>query len=148
MIIDLKKKDFLIILPIAIVLILIIVYTYFQMFPATSQIKLKKNKANTYHSSYITNDKQAAIYLSNYYNLLNYEVDKAYELLDDSMKKKWNQNTFKQQIELKNWSSTKIQKFRIYSEKGYNYYDIYDVNNNHILFKTNGVMQYSVIIKN
>lgn len=147
MIIDLKKKDIFILVLITIVLISIIIYTYFQR-NSSSGINLKKNSANTYSSAYITNDKQASIYLSTYYNLISNDDNEAYKLLDSSIKEKMDLNTFRNYISNHDFSSTKIQKFRIYTKNGKEYYDIYDINNNHIQFKTDGVMQYSVIIYN
>lgn len=148
MIFELEKKDYFIII---IVLALFISFDIFYYIHLNSNKKvegIKKNSINTYENRYITVDRQAAIYLSMYYNLINNDVNKAYELLDDDTKSAFNSvEDFKDYLSNLNISSTKISKFKQYKQLGYSYYDIIDVNGNNFIFKTRGVSKYTVIIK-
>lgn len=144
---DLKKKDIIIIILVFSFLTALSILIFFAFFKKSENTaSIVKNNYNTFESSYVTNDMQAYNYLSAYYNLLYWDIDKAYELLDNSSDYN-NKDDFKNYISTLNISSSVIKKFRYYEKGGYDYYDIYDVNNNKFIFKINGVMNYTVIIK-
>ena len=143
--INLKKIDIVIIILTALILTGIGIFTKIYYFASDKSITIKDNQVNRYESVYITNDKQASIYLNQYYYLLNNDIEKAYELLNDN-NTFTNINDFKTYIQSLDLTNTHINRFRFYSQGGNDYYDIYDGNNNNIIFKTAGVMQYSVII--
>lgn len=144
--IELKKKDIILLIIITILLVGLLVIIYFTFFQKdVKKIDIIKNDYNIFESSYITNDMQANNYLNEYYNLLYWDISNAYKLLDNDSDFN-NIDDFKNYISTLDISNSVIKKFRYYEKGGYDYYDIYDINNNNFIFKTNGVMNYTVII--
>lgn len=144
---DLNKKDYVIIV---IVLALCIVSTVLLNNYVYKQNKvsgISKNSVNEYSSNYITNDKQASIYLSRFYNLLNNSISEAYKKLDTECKKHFsNEAEFRYYINSLNISNSNVVKLKYYEKNDFAYYDVIDTYGNHFTFKTRGVMNYTVIV--
>lgn len=100
---------------------------------------------------YVTEEGLAKKYLSDYYNLLNFDIEKAYELLHyesrniyptiDSFKNKVNS------MKINNIINGKMTKYSyVYEDKHKRMYVI-DSNGNTFIFVENSIMDYQVIIK-
>ena len=145
---ELNKKDYGIIVVVLAFCISITILLYYFVFNAKNSNTIKRKGTNEYVSKYITNDKQASIYLGRYYYLLNNNTSEAYKLLDkESLNRFYDENIFKEYINTINISNSKVLKLNYYSKNNYVYYDVIDTNNNNFVFKTKGVMDYTVIIK-
>lgn len=146
---NLTKKNIIFLIAFSLVCLLITVLLCIFVYKKRSNDYILKNNYNSYQGIYVTNDKQASIYLTKYYNLLNNSIGNAYELLDkDENKLDFSTiDKFKNYVNKLNISNTNILKFRIYKKRGYVYYDIYDGNNNNIIFKAKGIMNYTVIFR-
>ena len=107
--------------------------------------KIEKNKYNTYKSTYITVDKQASIYLNNYYNLIRIDSKKAFEKFEKkSLSHLTTQEAFDDYVKKMNLSSTVVKKLYFHKVGKNAYYSIIDGNDNKVTFKVNGVMNYTV----
>lgn len=146
MIVDLKKRDVILLILLFIMMSLLSILVYKAFFTKEKDTNyIKKNKYNVFETNYITNDKQADSYLSNYYALLYWDIDNAYEKLD-SINKFSDKKSFKEYINGLDLSSSVVKKFKYYEIGDYDYYDVYDLNGNQFIFKVKGVMKYTVII--
>ena len=142
---ELSKRDYSIILLVVVVLVGLDVVLYMTIHNKKIVSSIAKNDYNVYNSSYITADKQASIYLSNYYNLIYIDVEKAYAKFEkDSMKQLYTIEEFKSYVSKMDLSSTKVTKLNYYKKGKYTYYSIIDGNNNRLTFKSMGVINYIV----
>ena len=145
---EISKKEFSIIIVLVIILIGIDVLIYLFANKENLLNGIDKNNNNVYNSSYITADKQASIYLSNYYNLIKIDSKSAFAKFErNSLKHLYTQDQFDAYVSRMNLSSTKISKLNYYKKGKYIYYAVIDGNGNHITFKTEGVMNYTVNFK-
>lgn len=146
---NLTKKNIIFLIAFSLVCIIITVLLCIFVYKKQSNDYILKNNYNSYNGIYVTNDKQASIYLTKYYNLLNNSINNAYKLLDkdENALDFATLDKFKNYVNKLNISNTNILKFRTYKKGGYIYYDIYDGNNNNIIFKSKGIMNYTVIFK-
>ena len=107
---------------------------------------LKNYKVNEYIPTYVSEEDMAKIYLNDYLNNVIYDIKKSYELVDNDYKSK----KFSNYEEYKNYviefitKDIKMTKYSIYNTNGYTIYVVYDNYENVFIFKTKGVMQYSV----
>lgn len=110
----------------------------------------KTYNVNEYVKVNITDEQMAVIYFNDYKSYLNKDMEKAYNLLDEDYKnRKFSSfSVFKDYIENLEINNLKLQKYAITNKEDYKYYIISLSNNQKIVFKTNGVMQYSVYLDN
>lgn len=141
----LNKRD------ISVIILLLIIFTIIDIFLYLSVHKKQKignisnNEYNSYDSVYITADKQASIYLSNYYNLIRLDTAKAFEKYEKhSLKNLKTLDQFKSYLNNMNISSSKITQLNYHKGRKYSYYSIIDANGNRVTFKAKGVMDYTV----
>ena len=146
---NLTKKNIIFLIVFSLVCIFVTVLLCIFVYKKQSSYYILKNNYNSYKGIYVTNDKQASIYLTKYYNLLNNNINDAYKLLykNENVLDFATLDKFKTYINKLNISNTNILKFRTYKKGGHVYYDIYDGNNNNIIFKAKGIMNYTVIFK-
>lgn len=107
----------------------------------------KTYDVNEYSVTNITDEQMASIYLLDFrYNVYN-DINMAYQSLDESYRNKkfGSLNAFQEYIKSINLSST-ISKYYISQGDGNKIYGVYDSNDNLFIFKTNGVMQYTVYL--
>lgn len=109
---------------------------------------LKDYEVNEYIATYISDEAMAKIYLNDYINTMYYDTQAAYELLDLEYRNKkfGNFDEYKSYVLSQTNSSYKVDRYYIKNKDEYKYFGIYDTNGNFYLFKTNGVMQYSVFL--
>lgn len=110
----------------------------------------KKYGVNEYSKLNISDEQMATIYYSEYINLLRSNDVQAYELVDSDYKKYKvkNINEFRTFINSRNIKNGVLDKYQILRKEGYVYYLLNDNKGNTIVFKTNGVMQYTVYLDN
>ena len=107
---------------------------------------LKNYKVNEYIPVYISDNEIAKIYLNDFLYLMSYDVERAYELLDDEYKTKkfGSLDGFINFVNSLDYESYEIDRY--YKSRNGSIIGIYDVNNNLYVFKTSGVMQYKVYL--
>ena len=76
------------------------------------------------------------------------DPERAYELLDEKyrMKKFGNIENFKEYINNLNYTTYKVDKYYVDDKVNYTIYGVYDKNGNLFIFKTEGVMKYTVYL--
>lgn len=145
---DLKKYAKLIVIIGVIVGILVgIYYLYMHFFGNKDEYKeVEQYEANQVYTIYITEDQMANIYLSDFYSLMTTNIDKAYEKLNKEYREKkfGSINSFRNYIN--SLGNVTIKSFATKNSNGYEYFYIYDYDNNLYIFKTAGVMQYEVFL--
>ena len=109
---------------------------------------LKDYGVNEYIPTYISDQDLVKIYLNDYIYNMRYDINTAYNQLDkkyrdakfDSIDKfiAYISNIGNKSISLKKYSKT--------SKKGFIIYKAYDNNDNVFIFKTKGIMQYTVYL--
>lgn len=143
---DLKKYiKMIVIIGVIIGIILGIYYLYVYFFVDKDEyVEVEQYEANQYYPVYITEDQMANIYLSDFNNLITNNLDAAYQKLNkDYREKKFGSiNNFKNYIS--SLGNISIKSFAIKNSNGFEYFYIYDTNNNLYIFKTDGVMQYEI----
>lgn len=109
---------------------------------------LKNYEVNEYIPTYVSDEDMARIYLNDYINTMYSDVDKAYELLDKEYrdKKFGNIDNYKNYIKTLNNLSYKVDSFYLDNSHKYKVYGVYDTNGNMFIFKSVGVMQYTVYL--
>lgn len=151
---NLKKNKFLIIFC-AILVVIVVLLLYFDNkenkgnYKEEENMSLKHYEENEYIPVNITYDQMARIYLQDYVYKLIYDIDGAYDLLDDAYKlsKFPTIETFKDYVSSMMSEKTRemtVVKYSVTDKVDYRYFDVYDTNDNLFIFKETGVMQYSV----
>ena len=112
------------------------------------EIYLKNYEVNEYIPTYISDEQMAEIYLNHYVHTLFYDNELAYKLLDEEYrnKKYGNFDNFKNYINSLNYTTYKLKSFYVQEKQNYKIFGVYDNNGNVFIFKTNGVMQYTVYL--
>lgn len=108
---------------------------------------LRDYKVNEYIPANISDETMAKTYLADFTNLMLNDIRKAYNMLDEKYRseKFGNFNSFETYVN--NLSSSFIlSKYYKYNKDGYLIFGVYDNNDNLYIFKTKGVMQYSVYL--
>ncbi len=142
---EISKKGFSIIVLLLVIFVGIDTLLYLYVNNNKEISSIKKNDYNSYSSVYITADKQASIYLSNYYNLIRSDINKAFEKYEKrSLTNLKTVDEFREYLSKMNISSSKVTKLRFYNVGSSTYYAIIDANGNHVTFKAKGVMDYIV----
>ena len=111
-------------------------------------IYLKNYKVNEYINTYITDEEMARIYLNDYIRNMKYNVDKAYDLLDDKYKQEkfGNIENYKRYVNNLKYTSYTLTRYYKQQKNDTIIFGVYDNNDNLFIFKTNGVMQYKVYL--
>lgn len=141
-----------IIIGIVIVLVFIGVYFLLKYFTKEDLGKketfLKNYKVNEYIPTYISDEDMAKIYLNDYIHNMYYDVNKAYDLLDNEYKnaKFGSLESYKNYVKSLNYKTYKLARYYKKEVKGSIIFGVYDENSNLYIFKTNGVMQYTVYL--
>lgn len=114
------------------------------------EVFLKNYKVNEYIPAYVSDEDMAKIYFNDYIYVMHSDVDKAYNLLDENYRNKkfGSVENYKNYIKTLNNLSYKVDSFYIDNRDKNKVYGVYDTNGNIFIFKTNGVMQYSVYLDN
>lgn len=109
---------------------------------------LKNYEVNEYIPTYVSDESMAKIYLNDYIKKTYYNIEGAYELLDAEYREKkfGSLDNFKNYI----YSTTNLnynlyEYYKIVNDD-YIIFGVYDEKGNLFIFKTNGVMQYSVYL--
>ena len=136
----------------AIVLFFIVAYFVISKFIMNDSLEseefLKNYEVNEYIATYVSDEDMAKIYLNDYVNNMFYDVDKAYNLLDEEYKTKkfGNINNYKNYVNSLNYPTFVLTKYYKKDINGYIIFGVYDNNGNFFAFKTKGVMQYTVYL--
>lgn len=114
------------------------------------QVFLKNYKVNEYIPVYVSDEDMAKIYFNDYIHIMYSDINKAYNLLDEDYRNKkfGNIDNYKSYIKSLDNLSYKVDSFYIDDSHKYKIYGVYDTNGNIFIFKTNGIMQYSVYLDN
>lgn len=109
---------------------------------------LKNYEVNEYIPTYISDEEMAEIYLNDYIYVMYYDIESAYNLLDQEYrtKKFGSLDNYKNYVYSLNYSSYVMDSYYIIEEDGYKIFAVYDTNGNLFIFKTQGVMQYTVYL--
>lgn len=147
-----NNKKYIII--IVLILIFIAAFIVIKKLNSTDKLEyedyLRDYKVNEYISTYITDEEMAKIYLKDYVHTMYSNIEEAYELLDDEYKKAKFKNLedFSNYINNLPYTKYDLSKYSRQVKNGYVIFYVYDNNGNTFIFKTDGVMQYSVYLDN
>lgn len=103
---------------------------------------------NEYSPINMTDEQMAKIYLNDYINNMYFDVEYAYNLIDEEyrIKRFGNISEYINYVNTLTYSSYKVEKYHIDSNGKYQIFWIYDENDNLFIFKIEGVMQYKVYL--
>ena len=109
----------------------------------------KKYGVNQYSKISVDDNQMAIAYFSDYQQYLLNNIDKAYEYVDpEYANRKCNDiSSFKRIVENK-FESSSVKNYKKEKHGDYYYYIIQDTENNIIVFKVDGVMNYTVYLDN
>lgn len=109
---------------------------------------LKNYEVNEYIASYVSDEDMAKIYLNDYIHNMFYDVEKAYNLLDEEYRNKkfGSLDNFKVYVDSLEYSTYVLSRYYKKDIDGYIIFGVYDKNGNFFAFKTKGVMQYTVYL--
>lgn len=147
---DNNKKNYIIT-----IIIIVIIFTgiYFLLKYVTRNkneelVYLRNYSVNEYIPSYVSDEAMAKIYLNDYINTMLYNTEAAYYLVDEDYRNArfGSYNAYYDYVI--NLGNYNIQMNKFYKEyvNGYLVFGIFDQNDNLYIFKTNGVLQYSVYL--
>ena len=139
---------------IIVVILLILTGVYFLLKNLTKDDELqyeeflKNYEVNEYIATYISDEHMARIYLNEFVDMMFYDAEAAYNLLDENYRSKkfGNLTNFKNYINSLSTTSFSLDRYYKKESDGYIIFGVYDKNNNFFAFKTKGVMQYSVYL--
>ena len=142
------KIVFIAIVSIAIFTIIYLVINYFNEKNQDTIDYIKNYEINEFIPTYISDEDMARIYLNDFVHTMFYETKYAYSLLDDEYKNKkfGSYENFENYVNSLEFSSYNLLKYYKKQKKEYTIFGVYDKNNNIFIFKTKGVMQYSVYL--
>lgn len=109
---------------------------------------LKNYKVNEFIPVYVSDESMARIYLNDFINTMFNDPEKAYYLLDEDYRTKKfpNISDYYSYVDSQRENSYVLKKYYKENVSGYVVFCVYDNNDNIFLFKTKGVMQYSVYL--
>ncbi len=109
---------------------------------------LKNYKVNEYIPTYVSDEDMAKIYLKDYIHNMFYDIEAAYDSLDTEYKNKkfGSLDNYKKYVYSLNNTSYVVSSYYKKDKDGYIYFGVYDTFGNTYVFKTKGVMQYSVFL--
>lgn len=119
---------------------------YKKIIDSIKKINIDSNSNNrTIKSDLITKEKICVSYLSDYVNMLNYDIEEAYNLLDDTTKKNYSLEKFKSYIS-NNFDriTTDADKCLFETVGDKRIYTVIDKNGNRYVFRENSIMNYKV----
>ncbi len=136
------------------IIILVFVGAYFIISKLTEDNSLgyeeflKDYEVNEYIASYVSDEDMAKIYLNDYIHNMFYDVEKAYNLLDEEYKTKkfGSLDNFKSYVDGLEYSTYVLSRYYKKDTDGYIIFGVYDKNGNFFAFKTKGVLQYTVFL--
>lgn len=141
---------------VAAIIIILLIFTgiYFLLRYLTKEDELqyeeflKNYEVNEYIATYISDEHMARIYLNEFVDMMFYDAEGAYNLLDEDyrLKKFGSFNNFQNYINSLSSTSFSLDRYYKKESDGYIIFGVYDKNNNFFAFKTKGVMQYSVYL--
>ena len=138
---------------IILIAIIVLVYIYYLLNHIFSNEEesykyLKNYDVNEYIPTYVSDEDMAKIYLNDYIKNMNYDVEKAYNLLHEEYRNKkfGNPENYKSYVSSLQGKSYKLSTYYKYNKDGYTIFGVTDQNSNLYIFKTIGVMQYSVFL--
>lgn len=109
-------------------------------------IEKSEYSANEYIPILVSDEQMARKYMLDYLNYVQRNIKESYYLLDEDYRNETFGNIDKYIKYMNTYNFTyELEKYSVYERSDYKYYDIYDKNGNHVIFKTQGIMQYSVI---
>lgn len=148
-----KNKNPIKIVIIAIVAIILFVSIYFIInhFNKNNENRIdyiENYEINEFIPTYISDEDMARIYLNDYVHTLFTDTEFAYNLLDEEYKNKkfGSYESFQNYVNSLPESGYNLLKYYKKDKKGYTIFGVYDKNDNLFIFKTKGVMQYSVYL--
>lgn len=109
---------------------------------------LKNYKVNEYIPTYVSDEDMAKIYLKDYIHNMFYDIEAAYDSLDIEYKNKkfGSLDNYKKYVYSLDNTSYVVSSYYKKDKNGYIYFGVYDTFGNTYVFKTKGVMQYSVFL--
>lgn len=109
---------------------------------------LKNYEVNEYIPTYIADEDLTKIYLNEYVHTMYTDTEKAYELLDKEYKEKkfGSLQNFQEYVNNLTYSNYMLDRFYVDTKGKYTIYGAFDTNGNIFIFKTNGIMQYTVYL--
>lgn len=109
---------------------------------------LKNYEVNEYIASYVSDEDMAKIYLNDYIHNMFYDIEKAYNLLDEEYrtKKFGNLDNFRIYVDSLEYSTYVLSRYYKKDIDGYIIFGVYDRTGNFFAFKTKGVLQYTVYL--
>lgn len=109
---------------------------------------LKNYKVNEYIPTYVSDEDMAKIYLNDYIHNMYYDVEMAYNSLDEEYRNKrfGSIEKYKEYINTLNYKTYNLATYYKTTKDGYIIFGVRDENFNLFVFKTKGVMQYKVYL--
>lgn len=105
-------------------------------------------KYNTYSTKTLTVEDVVERYFNEYKSLLRYDIELAYNLLDETSKEQFRDiDNFKAYIENVDFENLEISDYSFNQDEEYKEYIITDNFNNTYIFKVKAANEYSVILK-
>lgn len=103
---------------------------------------------NEYSPINVSDEQMAKIYLNDYIKNMHFDIEYAYNLIDEEyrIKRFGNISEYINYVNTLTYSSYKVKKYHVDSKGKYKIFWIYDDNDNLFIFKTEGVMQYKVYL--
>lgn len=111
-----------------------------------------KYKINEVVPIYVNQEQMAKKYLSEYVNLIVFDEEKAFELLDESFSQRYFSGDFDafskyiNSLKTKQFVQAKVTGYDIRKIEGKTYYYVKDLDGNQFLFKESGIRNYTVVI--
>lgn len=109
---------------------------------------LKNYQVNEYISMYVSDEDMSKIYLNDYIHNMYYDIEKAYNSLDEEYRNKrfGSIEKYKAYVRTLNYSTYNLESYYKKTKEGYIIFGVRDENFNMFIFKTKGVMQYKVFL--
>lgn len=109
---------------------------------------LKNYEVNEYIATYVTDEDMARRYLNDYIHNMYFDIEYAYSLLDEEYRnaKFGSLDSYKNYVYSLTYSTYQMDRYYKTSKDGYLIFGVYDKNGNLFIFKTKGVMQYTVYL--
>lgn len=111
-----------------------------------------KYKINEVVPIYVNQEQMAKKYLSEYVNLIVFDEEKAFELLDESFSQRYFSGNFDafskyiNSLKTKQFVQAKVTGYDIRKIEGKTYYYVKDLDGNQFLFKESEIRNYTVVI--
>lgn len=111
-----------------------------------------KYKINEVVPIYVNQEQMAKKYLSEYVNLIVFDEEKAFELLDESFSQRYFSGDFDafskyiNSLKTKQFVQAKVTGYDIRKIEGKTYYYVKDLDGNQFLFKESEIRNYTVVI--